>query len=226
MTNDMTREPQYQAQVELRDTIGLAKLGLTTNQVWQDDPRHLLFILARYKFVSKMLRGKKRVLEVGCGDAFGTRMVQQEVGHITALDFDPVFVEDAKSRMDDRWKFDCLVHDMLSAPPPGGPFDAAYSLDVIEHIQQRDEDTFIGNIVKTLVPDGVLIVGSPSLQSQLYASKYSKMGHVNCKDQPTMQALMEKYFRNVFIFSVNDEMVHTGYYPMAHYLMALCVGVR
>lgn len=226
MTNDMTREPQYQAQVELRDTIGLAKLGLTTNQVWQDDPRHLLFILARYKFVSKMLRGKKRVLEVGCGDAFGTRMVQQEVGHITALDFDPVFVEDAKSRMDDRWKFDCLVHDMLSAPPPGGPFDAAYSLDVIEHIQQRDEDTFIGNIVKTLVPDGVLIVGSPSLQSQLYASKYSKMGHVNCKDQPTMQALMDKYFRNVFIFSVNDEMVHTGYYPMAHYLMALCVGVR
>jgi len=226
MTNDMTREPQYQAQVELRDTIGLAKLGLTTNQVWQDDPRHLLFILARYKFVSKMLRGKKRVLEVGCGDAFGTRMVQQEVGHVTALDFDPVFVEDAKSRMDDRWKFDCLVHDMLSAPPPGGPFDAAYSLDVIEHIQQRDEDTFIGNIVKTLVPDGVLIVGSPSLQSQLYASKYSKMGHVNCKDQPTMQALMEKYFRNVFIFSVNDEMVHTGYYPMAHYLMALCVGVR
>jgi hypothetical protein len=60
----------------------------------------------------------------------------------------------------------------------------------------------------------------------VYASKYSKEGHVNCKDQPGLQALMEKFFRNVFIFSMNDEMVHTGYYPMAHYLMALCVGVR
>jgi len=23
---------------------------------------------------------------------------------------------------------------------------------------------------------------------------------------------------------MNDEVVHTGYYPMAHYLFALCVG--
>jgi len=41
-----------------------------TNQVWEDDPRRLTFLLARYKFVSKMLSGKKFVGELGCGDAF------------------------------------------------------------------------------------------------------------------------------------------------------------
>ncbi len=37
-----------------------------------------------------------------------------------------------------------------------------------------------------------------------------------------MKALLEHYFENVFLFSMNDEVVHTGYYPMAHYLFAVC----
>src|SRR5215213_11654686 len=100
MELDKTKEPQYQVQVTIRDTEGLATLGLTTNQVWRDDPRHLLFILARCKFVAKMLSGKEKVLEVGCGDAFGSRVVMQEVKSLTAVDFDGVFIKDANERMD------------------------------------------------------------------------------------------------------------------------------
>jgi hypothetical protein len=37
---------------------------------------------------------------------------------------------------------------------------------------------------------------------------------------------MERHFRTVFIFSMNDEVVHTGFSPMAHYLLAVAVGVR
>jgi hypothetical protein len=37
---------------------------------------------------------------------------------------------------------------------------------------------------------------------------------------------MEDYFHNVFVFSMNDEVVHTGYYPMAHYLFAVCAGKK
>lgn len=223
MEPEKTREPQYQIQVALREKQGLTRLGLVTNQVWHDDPRRLLFILARYKFVSKMLSGKKRVLEVGCGDAFGTRIVLQEVGSVCAVDFDPVFVRDANERMEERWKFDCKVHDMLSGPVPG-PFDAAYSLDVIEHIQPSDEQTFVTNLAASLVPQGILIVGTPSLHSQAYASPPSKEGHVNCKDAQQLKALMEVHFHNALIFSMNDEVVHTGFHPMAHYLFAVCSG--
>jgi hypothetical protein len=28
------------------------------------------------------------------------------------------------------------------------------------------------------------------------------------------------------LFSMNDETVHTGFYPMAHYLIALCCGKK
>jgi hypothetical protein len=62
----------------------------------------------------------------------------------------------------------------------------------------------------------------PSLESQAHASPQSKAGHVNCKSGPELRKAMEKYFHSVFVFSMNDEVVHTGFYPMAHYLLALC----
>lgn len=225
METEQTRERQYQVQVNLRETKGLTRLGLVTNQVWHDDPRRLLFVLARYKFVSKMLSGKRKVLEVGCGDAFGTRIVLQEVGEICAVDFDPVFIRDVQDRMEEKWKFEGKVHDMLSGPVEG-KFDAAYSLDVIEHIPAEHEDTFVSNLAGSLSEDGVLIIGTPSLQSQDYASPPSKEGHINCKDQAELKALLLRHFTNVFAFSMNDEVVHTGFYPMAHYLFALCTGRR
>lgn len=107
-------------------------------------------------------------------------MVLQNAGSVCAVDFDPIFVKDANERMAPGWKFDCRGHDFFSAPL-ADLFDAAFSLDVIEHIAQSDEDAFIGNIVKSLLPDGVLIVVTPSLQSQAYAHPASKEGHVNCK---------------------------------------------
>lgn len=225
MVADKTKEPQYQMQVTLRDTKGLTRLGLTTNQVWFDDPRRLLFILSRYKFVAKMLSGNENVLEIGCGDAFGTRIVLQEVGAICAIDFDYVYVKDVNQRMEDQWKFDCRVHDIL-AGPVNGLFDAAYSLDVIEHIPETDEQQFMSNIVDSLHEHGKLIIGTPPIQSQVHASKPSKEGHVNCKGHDDIKELMSKYFHNVFIFSMNDEVVHTGFYPMAHYLLAFGVGKK
>ena len=133
-----TRETQYQRSIDLLKESGLTPLGLMTNQAWQDDPKHLLFTLSRYKFVAKMLAERNHVLEVGCADAFGTRIVRQAVAKLTATDFDPVFVADVNARMDAKWKFDCRVHDMLAGPYPGS-FDGAYALDVIEHINPSDE---------------------------------------------------------------------------------------
>lgn len=222
-----TREPQYQFEVDMALRDGLARFGIMSNQRWRDDPRGLLFVLARYKFVAKMLSGKSRVVEIGCADAFGTRVVQQEVGAVTACDFDPVFIEDARLRMAaEGWHCETVIHDILSGPAPPGRFDAAYSLDVFEHIAPGQEDVFVGNIARSLTGTGVAVIGSPSLQSQVYASAGSKAGHVNCKDGNEYRQVMERQFDNVFLFSMNDEVVHTGFAPMAHYLFALCVGPR
>ncbi len=216
-----TKEVQYQDCLDLIDQEGLSSFGLMSNATWNLDPKRLVFLLSRYKFVAKMFSGMSRVLEVGCADAFGTRVVVQEVQYLKAIDFDPIFVADVHQHMAKKWKFDCEVHDILKSPVNEN-FDGAYSLDVLEHIPHEDEMLFIANIVKSLADTGVLIIGSPSIQSQVYASPQSKAGHINCKNHGELKALLSKFFHNVFIFSMNDEVVHTGFYPMAHYLFALC----
>jgi 2-polyprenyl-3-methyl-5-hydroxy-6-metoxy-1,4-benzoquinol methylase len=218
-----TKEKQYGIVFDVANKHGVSKLGLMANESWNKDPRRTLFTLARYKFVAKMLDGCERVLEVGCADAFGTRLVQQTVGHVTAVDFDPVFIDDAKARFDPAWPIEYAVHDLLDGPV-SGRFDSVYSLDVLEHIQPDDEAQFIRNMLVSLNDNGICIVGMPSLESQAYASPQSKAGHVNCKSGNAFKSLMKKYFHNVFLFSMNDETVHTGFYPMAHYLIAVCCG--
>ena len=219
--SEKTREPQYNRCLELKGEQGLTPLGLMTNQVWEDDPRRLAFLLARYKFVSKMLAGKKFVGELGCGDGFGTRVVMQSVDKVIAYDFDSVFVDDIRQRQSKRWPLEAHYHDILEGPLPN-VHDGIFSLDVIEHIPRNVEHLYLDHLKQSLSEDGVLIVGSPSLESQAYASPPSKAGHVNCKSGDELRALLKSYFENVFLFSMNDEVVHTGFAPMAHYLFAVC----
>ena len=223
---ERTREPQYQILLDIRHQHGLTPLGLMINQAWRDDPRRLAFTFARYKFVAKMLAGRQSVLEIGCADAFCTRIVQQSVGQVTVTDFDPVFIADVKSRMDPKWPLAAaFVHDMLAGPVPG-QYDAAYALDVLEHIEPDREDKFLRNMVASLTRHAVGIVGVPSLESQVHASAQSKAGHVNCKTGEDLRRTLERQFNTVFLFSMNDEVVHTGFTPMAHFLMAVGVYKR
>ena len=223
---EVTVEPQYSVLFTTEQRHGRSKFGLMANESWNNDPKRTLFTLARYKFVAKMLSGKKNVLEVGCADAFGTRLVQQTVDEVSAVDIDQIFIDDIRGRYNPNWPMDFRAHDMLKGPYRGAVFESAFALDVLEHIPATEEDLFLDNIKRSLVPNGVFIVGAPSLESQVHASPQSKIGHVNCKSGESLRKLMERHFEHVFMFSMNDETVHTGFLPMAHYLLALCVSSR
>jgi 2-polyprenyl-3-methyl-5-hydroxy-6-metoxy-1,4-benzoquinol methylase len=219
--NMKTKEPQYQCTVEFKKKYGLQKLGLMSSHTWIIDPKRLVFVLSRYKFVAKMFENMDSVLEVGCADAFGTKIVQQAVKKMVAVDFDSVFIDDAKKRNIDPEKIEYRVHNILEAPVLVSA-DGVFSLDVLEHIPEENETEFIKNLIGSSHEHGTIIIGTPSLQSQIYASEASKEGHINCKDHIQLKSLLSKFFYNVFLFSMNDEVIHTGFYPMANYLIALC----
>ena len=227
MADTETREAQNQPQIDTYRAAGPATMGPWTSHIWRSDPRHLAFLLARYKFCAKLLEGKQRVLEVGCGDAFGTRVVLQTVGSVHAIDFEPLVLDDARERLaaegETRVSFESCD---LTLAPPTGRFDAAFSLDVIEHVPPDQEAVFLDHICASLERDAVLIVGTPNLCAQQYASEASRAGHINLKTAATLRDWLARRFVNVFSFSMNDEVVHTGYAPMAHYLLALAVGLR
>ena len=145
----------------------------------------------------------------------------QSVKRLTVTDFDPLFIQDARDRRRAPWLYEAEVLDILNEEIKGS-YDAIYSLDVLEHLDRVHEPEVMRKITGALTDTGVAIIGMPSLESQLYASPASREGHINCKTAPDFKALMLQYFHSVFMFSMNDEVVHTGHHKMAHYLLALC----
>ena len=219
------REKQYDAPFEDYSKRGPVKLGFMTSHVWRTDPKRLSFLLARYKFVAKMLSGCGNVLEVGCGDGVGAEIVLQEVKKVLCVDFDPLIIAHCINERPANARISFKTVDLRknSIMPKR---DAAYAIDVLEHVSKKGESVFLKNLARSIKDDGTCIIGMPSIESQSYASKWSKEGHVNCKSGGEFKTLMKKHFKVVFLFSMNDEVVHTGFYPMAHYLLAVCACPR
>ena len=178
-----------------------------------------LFMVARYVFVSRMFYGMNNVLEIGCGNCYGTEIVLNRVNNLTAIDLDEKLLEEIKVPNSDKFKF--KVHDIINNPV-FGKFDGAYSLDVLEHIPKKNEEKFISNIAKSLDKNGVLIVGVPSMESQKYRTKKKRKMQINCKNYLQLKNLLLGYFHNVFIFSMNGEIVHTEMDQMVFYYIAIC----
>jgi cyclopropane fatty-acyl-phospholipid synthase-like methyltransferase len=190
------------------------------------DPKRFGFMFARHKFVAKMLDGCKSVLEIGCQEGIGTLCVSKSVAKITAIDFYKPHIEAAIEGMQPVVSNATFFgHDMLDGPVDG-VFDAAFALDVFEHIDPKQSDQFFKNIIASLEDYATLVIGIPSLESQRYASKAAAAGHINCMSGPDLKAFCQRYFHNVFMFGMNDEVLHTGFMPMCHYLFAMCVSPK
>lgn len=214
---------------KMKDTSESIVLPLLDSFIVNNNFKGLSTILSRYKFASKMLEGRHKVLDIGCNAGFKTLMLQQFVDKVVGLDFDKEAIEFAnKHYANNQFKF--IYQDFLdnrnSFIDDEGKFDGCLSLDVIEHISSEKENLFIGNICKCLNKNGVCIIGTPNITASEYQSETSKMAHINLYSSDRLKNLMSHYFENVFLFGMNDEVVHTGFPQMSHYLIVMGVGVK
>ncbi len=216
----------------VRELIGDERIPLGHHWSFnlRNDPKRFPFVLSRYKFAAKMSApstGPKRsVLELGCSEGLGTMILAEFALRYHGVDLDADAVATAKA----NWQTDTrtfetadFLNTELSQP---GPFDGVVSLDVIEHIDPNAEPRYWDAITKHLKPDGVAVVGTPNQTSEAYASPMSKAGHINLFTGQRMVETMRKHFHNVLLFGLNDEVVHTGYSPMCHYVMGVGIHPR
>ena len=200
-------------------------LGPWTSYSLIHDPKHIGFVLARYKFCAKMLQGKDFVVEIGCGDGIGIPIVAQTVKHLHCVDWDIRNIEGCSRRLK-HLKNVTYQHIDLNKEVLALKADAVYWIDVIEHLEPAKEDAFMKGICRFLKPEGTLITGTPNITANVYASKRSSMQHINLKSLSDLHKLTLKYFIHSFPFGMNDEVLHTGYDPMSHYIWTIGAQVR
>lgn len=210
----------YRQGTESQFQCSEVSLGPWTSYSLKTDPIHTAFVLSRYKFCAKMLAGKNLVVEIGCGDGFGIPLVAQAVTHLHCVDWDRRNLEGCQKRLSHlksvSYELINLNETSLSLQA-----DAAYLVDVIEHLDPKMEAKFMANICTLLKPSSILIMGTPNITANAYAAPQSLSQHTNLKSMKTLRHLMGTYFKHVLMFGMNDEIVHTGYPDMCHYLWAL-----
>jgi len=211
-------------QVQSYDQHGGVTLGPYASHIWRSDPKHLAFLLARYLFAAKMMHGRARALEVGCGDATGTPIVLQEVSSVTAVDMEAAIIADAQDRYADDLRLNFEVRDIV-ADPPCQKYDAVYAIDVLEHIPPANSSAFFRAMAMSCKESALLIVGTPNATAARYASPVSAKTHVNLHDATTLRMQMLVHCESVMMFGQNDTTMHCGYFDMAHYLWAVGSGV-
>jgi len=201
-------------------------LGPINGESLLKDPKHLSFVLSRYKFAGKMFRRCETILDAGCGEGLGVLTYLAETpARITAIDFDQDQIRYCQEHIEPlcRERVSFERHDLVSGPVGSAAFDGFSCIDVIEHLHPEDEALFLKHCAASLKTGGVAIWGTPNLHASAYAGPRSQVGHINLFDPERFTSTLENHYSQVFLFSMNDEVIHTGFSKMAHYLMALCV---
>lgn len=213
-------EPHFDWTLKAEGAQGY-QLGRLTATSFIRDPRSILMRAARYKFAAKMLAGRQHVLEVGCGDASMSAIVGQEVRELTCSDVDPLMLAEATKSVSAWSNINVKSADVVMQGTRN-TFDGIFLLDVLEHIPEHDEDSFLMSIGELLRPDGICVVGMPSLRSQDFTTRENQEGHVNCKSPSDFRCTLQRHFSIVCDFGMNDETLNTAFDPSRWYLLAVC----
>jgi 2-polyprenyl-3-methyl-5-hydroxy-6-metoxy-1,4-benzoquinol methylase len=117
--------------------------------------------LYAYDFATSYISGKK-VVDVGCGLAYGTSLMASHAEHITGIDYDQETIAANKTRYKDIPN----LHFLQSAVPPlaleNNTVDVVTAFQFIEHIEKRNE--FIKDVLRVLRPGGVLLITTPNVK--------------------------------------------------------------
>jgi 2-polyprenyl-3-methyl-5-hydroxy-6-metoxy-1,4-benzoquinol methylase len=188
-------------------------------ELFQTNTLQVLVKLARYKFVSRLLKKSDEVLEVGSGTGLGAIFLSQHTRHVTGLEIKP-HDHRAASTVNQRENVAFLLQSLFDYDL-ARKHDAVVALDVIEHLSVEVGHEFVARMARHCKADGIVIVGTPSIHSYPYQSKYSQAAHVKCYEHTELVALMDQYFRRTLAFSMNDEIVHTGHPKLAWYYIIM-----
>ncbi len=215
-------EKQWQS---VKDLIGSEKMSLGKHWSFnlRNDPKRLPFVLSRYKFAAKMACQQGNIIELGCSDGIGVPLLATAADTYLGVDLDKPAIETAKQNWEDQ-KHKFIYDDFLGKTY--GQFQAVISLDVCEHIHPDAQNKYFDTIAQNNTDTGYAVVGTPNITADQYASPMSKQGHINLFSGDRLKKALQRIYHNVFLFGINDEVVHTGYTPMCHYIIALACNKK
>jgi ubiquinone/menaquinone biosynthesis C-methylase UbiE len=112
-----------------------------------------------YEYALNFVRGKK-VLDLGCGLAYGTAQMAQQASEITAVDYDVQTISENRQHYQNIPNLKFIQAAVPPLPFADDSFDVVTMFQFIEHI--RDRKKLLEEGKRVLKDNGVLIVTTPN----------------------------------------------------------------
>ncbi len=145
--------------------------------------------LHRYSIAAKHLRNDMVVLDVACGEGYGTYMLSKCVKKAIGVDISNQAIEHAKN----KYVADNLVFinsNALQIPLESNQFDTIISFETLEHLVEHDK--LIEEYKRLLKSTGLLILSTPD--KRFYSKDVPNPFHLKELDLEELDFLMSKYF--------------------------------
>lgn len=121
-------------------------------------------LMARHVFaydwaLANVVSPGDHLLEIGCGEGYGSAMLAGKAAEVTALDADREAIEHASHKYAGR-NMTFMTHTGEELPFPDSSFDSAVCFQVLEHLQ--DPASLAREAARVLKPGGVLCLTTPN----------------------------------------------------------------
>lgn len=148
--------------------------------------------LHRYRFAMQLVVGR-RVLDIACGEGYGSDLLAVTASQVTGVDIDGGVVARAQRRYG-RSNLSYVQGSCSAIPLPDDSVDVVVSFETIEHHDQHEE--MMAEIRRVLVGDGLLIISSPDKHEYSDVPGTTNEFHVKELYRDEFVDLIGRYFAN------------------------------
>ncbi len=158
------------------------------------DPVEALEHYHRYVYASRFVGGK-RVLDIGCGDGYGTAFMSLAAREVLGVDCSEQTVSRAREKYVEfsNAHFEHGRGEELASPET--PFDVIVCYHMLEHLDSESQVRFMTNIKKSLATKGIMILSTPDRSAHTTSPDHGDGTHTLSAVE--LYEFLKSYFTNV-----------------------------
>jgi SAM-dependent methyltransferase len=147
----------------------------------------------RYAFARRFVEGK-RVLDVACGEGYGTALLGSVAASAIGVDIDMASIDHARATYGDGKKVRFIASSCTGLPLPSASVDVVVSFETIEHIEAADQLAMLIEFARLLTPAGLLVISSPNKRLYSDERQYVNPYHLQELYRDDLARLLGKRF--------------------------------
>ncbi len=162
--------------------------------------------IQRYYSILHVVKGKT-VLDIACGDGYGTEILSKEAEKVIGIDIDSVTIQKAKEKYKNE-NLDYIVGNVINIPLSNHSIDIVISFETIEHVEEKQQKLFLDEIKRVLKKDGILVISTPN--KTIYSDRYQYHNKWHKKEfyKKEFEEFLQKEFKYLEFYCQYDEVVN------------------